>query len=194
MKSHTAIFYGCKKNHFSEEIMKRTPRKRIFAAILAGVAAVSALSAESADLFWSGAQILTPSGADNDGGIKISGGFSYREIWNGAEITGYIGEDTDIVIPPEIEGIPVTTVAHNAFLGFTSLTGVTVSEGVSEIGAGAFANCSLLTSVVFDGNVSVGNSAFLNCTSLKSVVCVGSVCAGAEPGCRCPTLKTADAA
>ena len=53
---------------------------------------------------------------------------------------------------------------------------VVIPDGVTEIGEGAFADCSSLKSVVIPEGVTViGNGAFSECSSLKSVVIPDSV-------------------
>lgn len=50
------------------------------------------------------------------------------------------------------------------------ITGVTIENGVTNIGSYAFRNCSGLTSVTIpDGVTNIGNSAFYNCSSLERV-------------------------
>ena len=75
-------------------------------------------------------------------GYGISDGFGYVKWGNDPKI------DTDIVIPSIYQGLPVTSIARNAF-----------------------ENCKLLTSVVIPSSVTtMGTSAFGYCTSLKKVV------------------------
>ena len=61
--------------------------------------------------------------------------------------------DTDIVIPDVYEGLPVTAIKNTAFYGYDALTSITIPDSVATIGDyNAFAECSNLTSIVFDGN------------------------------------------
>ena len=63
-----------------------------------------------------------------------------------------------------------------AFLNCTSLTSVTIPDGVTGIGDYAFAYCRSLTSVTIPDSVtSIGNRAFDDCDSLTSVVIPDSV-------------------
>ena len=55
-------------------------------------------------------------------------------------------------------------------------TSITIPNGVTEIGEGAFSYCGSLTSITIpDGVTSIGNYAFFGCESLASVTVPGSV-------------------
>ena len=116
---------------------------------------------------------------------------------NTATVSRYTGTATELVIPAEVthEGktykvtaigteafqgnstltsvtIPegVTGIGDYAFSVCTSLTSITIPEGVTEIASYAFAGCTSLTNVtILEGVTYIGNRAFLGCTSLKSV-------------------------
>ncbi len=105
------------------------------------------------------------------------GDFTYEDHGTYIEITDYPDEATgELVIPCEIVGKPVTVIGDEAFR-LTGLSSVTIPEGVTRIGWGAFSGAyqsfgaySLLTSVVVPGSVtSIGRRAFDNCTSLTSM-------------------------
>ena len=85
-------------------------------------------------------------------------------------ITGYVGDKTEVVIPGEINGKKVTTIGDRAFGECTSLTGVTIPEGVTGIGNRAFNDCTSLTSVTIpEGVTSIGDDAFELCVNLTSI-------------------------
>ena len=54
----------------------------------------------------------------------------------------------ELVIPAEIEGFLVTSIGWLAFLGCSSLTSITIPEGVTSIGWLAFGDCGSLTSII----------------------------------------------
>lgn len=66
-------------------------------------------------------------------------------------ITEYNGTDTVVVIPSKINGVTVTTIGTDAFLGL-NITSVTIPANVTEIGSNAFAGCTNLTSVTYGGD------------------------------------------
>lgn len=66
-------------------------------------------------------------------------------------ITKYNRTDTVVVIPSKINGVTVTTIGTDAFLGL-NITSVTIPANVTEIGSNAFAGCTNLTSVNYIGD------------------------------------------
>lgn len=123
-----------------------------------------------------------------------SDGFNYTLSGSRATITGYNGDDTDVVIPDKIRGNRVVAVANGAFdkkasaiksivfngtySGFelgeevfkdlTALTKVVLPSGLKEIPAKCFYGCKSLKEVYIpSGLTSIGKEAFYNCTALK---------------------------
>lgn len=101
---------------------------------------------------------------------KTYGDFTYEEAKDGITITGYTGEAKKVVIPDKINGTEVISIGNKAFGECTSLTGVTIPEGVTSIGDRAFEHCASLTSVTIpEGVTSIGNDAFSLCGNLTSI-------------------------
>ena len=97
--------------------------------------------------------------------------FDYK-IENGEiTITGYRGRKAiDIVIPSEIDGMPVRKIGSSAFCSCSGLTSVTIPDGVTSIGYNAFYDCSSLASIEMPDSVtSITDCAFYACSSLTSV-------------------------
>ena len=69
----------------------------------------------------------------------------------------YYGEETNLVIPNQIDGYNVSEIYDEAFYGCYDLESVVVPEGVTYIGASAFEDCSNLASITLpDGILSIG--------------------------------------
>ncbi|MGN0824178.1 MAG: leucine-rich repeat protein [Candidatus Coproplasma sp.] len=70
--------------------------------------------------------------------------------------------DTELVIPSTYNDKPVKSIGKSAFSKCSSLTSVTIPDGVTSIGNYAFYNCSSLTSVTIPDSVtSIGTDAFI---------------------------------
>lgn len=83
---------------------------------------------------------------------------------------------TDLVIPSEVNGYTVTSIAAQAFRNCTALTGITVPESVTSIGEAAFAGCTNLAGVYIKGRISTLNSnVFGNCYGLEWLVLPASL-------------------
>lgn len=92
------------------------------------------------------------------------------------KIVGYTGEDTEVVIPSEYNGVPVTKIIKGAFSGCSNLTSVTIPDSVTSIGNSAFMDCSSLASVTIPNSVtSIGDYAFEGCSNLTNVTIPDSV-------------------
>ena len=77
---------------------------------------------------------------------------------------------TSATIPANINGVTVNAIAEHAFADATSLTAITIPEGIVTIGGYAF-DGSGLTQVTVPGTVtSMGSLVFANCPALTSAV------------------------
>lgn len=87
-------------------------------------------------------------------------------------VTNYTGIDTTVVIPEyhvvdNLDGtksvIKVTGISPNAFQTNSNITGIQLSDFITDIPAHAFEGCSSLTLINMPGVVSIGESAFKGC-------------------------------
>lgn len=89
----------------------------------------------------------------------------------GVMITG-IGtcKDSDIKIPPVIDGYTVIEIDDDAFEDCANINSVIIPDGVTTIGNYAFSDCSGLTNITIPNSVtSIGKYAFEGCSGLTSV-------------------------
>ena len=94
---------------------------------------------------------------------------AWKFSFQNGSITKYNGNDSIVIVPDTIDGIAVKSIGNDAFNGRTTVTSVTLPEGLVSIGIRAFENCSNLTDINIPLSVkSIGSSAFRN-TGLSSV-------------------------
>lgn len=93
-------------------------------------------------------------------------------------ILGCSKDETDIYLPDEIEGLPVTKIEPNAFAEMDNLKKITIPGSIKVIGAYAFASCPNLDTLVLEEGVeTIEDWAFISCginkislpTTLKSI-------------------------
>ena len=81
--------------------------------------------------------------ASSDIKYEVEGGYIYFNESTGA-ITGCDKTVTKAVIPSEINGVSVTSIANRAFYGCTSLTNIVIPDSVTSIANYAFRGCTNL--------------------------------------------------
>lgn len=87
-----------------------------------------------------------------------------------AIISKYIGNEVDVVIPDEVDGVPIKEIGNRAFKN-TKLISIEIpNNSINKIGTAAFASCESLEKIVLpDGLKVIGESAFVKCSSLKNI-------------------------
>ena len=86
-------------------------------------------------------------------------------IYDGTILIGYVGDNTEIVIPDT-----VTTIHSLAFFN-SNIVSVQISQGVTAIEESAFEGCESLEKIVIAQSVTaIGNRAFADCTALTEVI------------------------
>lgn len=111
----------------------------------------------------------TDSTASNVPVIRLQD-YTYEKVDGGICIQFYKGYDANVVIPAEIDGMPVVEIGPNAFDGSIFLRTVVVPDTVTKIGRDAFKDCTTLTKVKLpDGLQELGVRAFENCASLTDI-------------------------
>ena len=102
--------------------------------------------------------------SSQDGFVYVSNGSEVR-------INQYEGSNPIVIVPSEIDGLPVTQFHQNAFKGNIIITSVTLPEGTTEIPQEFFKDCTSLKNVYLPNSVTrIGRSAFLHDTKLDSII------------------------
>ena len=84
-------------------------------------------------------------------------------------LTKYMGKNTDVVVPSELDGMTVTEIGDGCF-SESAVVSVTVPDSVLVIENNAFAKCTALTSVTLpEQMLYFGHQVFAECTSLKEI-------------------------
>ena len=112
----------------------------------------------------------------------VSKNFKYEDYKDGVKITSYIGTDSEVTVPAEINGKPVVSIGENAFSAeiegqrywriketHALLKKVTLPDTVREIGVGAFRGCGCLEELSFNEKTLkriYARTAFWGCDSL----------------------------
>lgn len=109
--------------------------------------------------------------------------FNYETSSDGTiTITGYSGEDVDLVIPSKIDGITVSKIGYGAFIDCDSIESVAVPDTVTRIEGDAFYGCDRLSSITLpDGGCTLEYCSFGYCPNLKSVEIPASATATGAP-------------
>lgn len=88
------------------------------------------------------------------------------------ELKKYTGEDTDIIVPAEIEGKKVTSINLNSSFSY-NVESVTIPDNVRYIGKMTFVSCTSLTSLAIGSGVTTIESSligqFRGCNNLESI-------------------------
>ena len=102
--------------------------------------------------------------------VDATGSFSYEEYDGKATITGYLGDDAEVVIPEKIDGLVVDSIGTEAFRGNEHITSVTMPDTIEAIGPHAFYWCASLEDVTLSSQLTtIGSWAFAHCGSLSEI-------------------------
>lgn len=124
----------------------------------------------AAALLLASAIMLSPSAAyAADEYVGADGNtYYYGQYGNQIAIYGGIITNGDMVLPEEIDGLPVAIIWQSAFKGLSQVTSVEIPSTMLYVSFHAFKNCSNLTSVVSYGSFSMDKHAFGFCGNLTS--------------------------
>ena len=99
------------------------------------------------------------------------GVLQYAVNGESAEIQGYRGKDTELVIPAVIDDCAVTCIGKKAFLSNKMLRQITLPESVVRIDDWAFAYCAKLNKVILPYHrMEIGQGIFKGCFNLEQIV------------------------
>ena len=109
--------------------------------------------------------------------------WEYKKNEQGVVITAYLGTDSELEIPEQIEGTSVTEIGDEAFsteksfitltekLTLEKITTITLPKTIRKIGNGAFEGCKNLEKIELPDDIeAIGENAFRRCRSLKEFI------------------------
>lgn len=100
------------------------------------------------------------------------------EVSAAGVITGYNGNEKTVIIPEyhvikNLDGtknvVKITGISSDAFSGNTEITGIELSDYITEIPDNAFKGCTNLSLVKMSGVTSIGDNAFANCPQIDYI-------------------------
>ncbi len=107
---------------------------------------------------------------DKNFGTYNDGVFEYDLYNDFAAVSAYLGEESEITIPSEAEGLPVRKIGKGVFSDCKFLTSVIIPDSVESIGQKAFSGCTSLKEVIIPDSVyGMGDGVFSGCTSLEVI-------------------------
>lgn len=98
--------------------------------------------------------------------------FELNTDGQGYTLTGIVSAaSSDIVLPDQHQGLPITAIGASAFYAWADLTSVIVPDSITVIGNRAFMDCTSLKAVTLPAQMQeIGAYAFKGCTALERIV------------------------
>ncbi len=133
-------------------------------------ATIDTLSANGNDQPSESPDLSVPNHPDYDAVVSKSD-FKYTSDGGKITITGYEGKDLDVIIPSNIDGLPVTDIGEGAFKN-TYVRSVVLPSSVRHIDWFAFSGCTCLESITIPSSVlAIDYGAFDYCPKNMTVKC-----------------------
>lgn len=106
--------------------------------------------------------------------ISSASDFDYDIVNDEIHITGYSGTDATVVIPYEIEDMPVTYIGEFAFSDNYNIKKIVITNSVKTVSQRAFSNLSSLETVYLCDSVeTISDSSFENCPEFANLRMIG---------------------
>lgn len=101
---------------------------------------------------------------------KTNDEYTYQLYEDYVEITKYLGNKSDLVVPDELDGKPITHIGESAFSDAEKLVRIDIPDSVTSIGDNAFNGNEELVDVAMPADLtSLGMGAFDGCTNLARI-------------------------
>lgn len=118
--------------------------------------------------------------------------YSISEDGTSVTITKWSGSDAEVVVPDNIDGLPVTEIGGWSFFNCGTVTKIVLPDTITNIGNNAFNSCIALTEInIPNGMTTIGDSAFSGCSALNEIVIPNTVTSiGSNAFSGCTVLET----
>ena len=105
------------------------------------------------------------------GGQNNKSEYQYEIVANQVRIISHIDkESTNVTIPEEIDGMPVTTLLKDAFYQHKEMVSVVLPQSLVEIHGSPFYRCYALKQINIPKNVkNIDSNPFFRCSSLREI-------------------------
>ena len=94
----------------------------------------------------------------------------YEPSEKGLVLIAYHGKNDQVMLPDEIDGIPITEIGAYAFANRPDITQIRIPFGVREIGKYAFYRCRNLQKIILSNDIlEIGGGALTGCRGIQEV-------------------------
>ncbi len=94
--------------------------------------------------------------------------FTYEETDSGVILTGYSGDEAQLVLPAQIDGLPVTAIGEDAFQNCPAIE-IIFPNTLQTVVEGAFSGAKLTELTLFDNLETISNAAFAGAEALQTL-------------------------
>lgn len=98
---------------------------------------------------------MTSDDSDDTVQTYVSGDFEYALTNDVARLVKYSGDDTELVLPSELDGYSLTAVEAGAFAGNSVLQTLEIGNSVVNVASGALSGCTALEKLSIGSSVAV---------------------------------------
>lgn len=136
--------------------------------IMAGVLAAAMVMGTGTATAFTGADTVITANAENE---EVPSSITYLTVLGEyISIQSFDDSVKELVIPSEIDGLPVKAIGSTAFQNCSTLESIVIPEGVTGIYAATFSGCTSLKNVTLPSTLKeISYNAFQNCISLEEI-------------------------
>ncbi|MDE6537639.1 MAG: leucine-rich repeat protein [Muribaculaceae bacterium] len=102
--------------------------------------------------------------------------YTFDEVNHTYTVIGFLGKkETNLIIPAQKNGYPVTGIGEYAFSDCTEIQSITFPNTLQNIDKGAFQNCESITQLMLPESLKqIDSDAFYGCENIESITCLAT--------------------